>query len=146
MGRFEILTKHIEPLKNEKEYGYPINREGKRVTKEEDLYYYDKNNTKVYTPPFYEYSDTVKSFTRDLVNFIFDTKNGDILPIKDVRTKDIKFDEKKIFSLDAASVLLLLNSPIKWERFCDGLLLRALENGRILKLLERLKEIDENQN
>lgn len=146
MGRFEILTKYIESLKNEKEYGYPINREGKRVTKEEDLYYYDENNTKVYTPLFYKYSDTVKSFTRDLVNFIFDTKNGDILPIKDVRTKDIKFDEKKIFSLDAASVLLLLNSPIKWERFCDGLLLRALESGRILKLLERLKEIDESQN
>ena len=146
MGRFEILTKYIESLKNEKEYGYPINREGKRVTKEEDLYYYDENNTKVYTPPFYKYSDTIKSFTRDLVNFIFDTKNGDILPIKDVRTKDIKFDEKKIFSLDAASVLLLLNSPIKWERFCDGLLLRALESGRILKLLERLKEIDESQN
>ena len=146
MGRFEILTKYIEPLKNEKEYGYPVNREGERVTKEEDLYYYDENNTKVYTPPFYKYSDTVKSFTRDLVNFIFDTKNGDILPIKDVRTKDIKFDEKKIFSLDAASVLLLLNSPIKWERFCDGLLLRALESGRILKLLERLKEIDESQN
>lgn len=146
MGRFEILTKYIESLKNEKEYGYPVNREGERVTKEEDLYYYDENNTKVYTPPFYKYSDTVKSFTRDLVNFIFDTKNGDILPIKDVRTKDIKFDEKKIFSLDAASVLLLLNSPIKWERFCDGLLLRALESGRILKLLERLKEIDESQN
>ena len=36
MGRFEILTKHIEPLKNEKEYGYPVNREGKRVTKEEE--------------------------------------------------------------------------------------------------------------
>ena len=146
MGRFEILTKYIESLKNEKEYGYPVNREGERITKEEDLYYYDENNTKVYTPPFYKYSDTVKSFTRDLVNFIFDTKNGDILPIKDVRAKDIKFDEKKIFSLDAASVLLLLNSPIKWERFCDGLLLRALESGRILKLLERLKEIDENQN
>lgn len=146
MGRFEILTKYIEPLKNEKEYSYLENFDGERITKEEDLYYYDKNNTKVYTPPFYEYSDTVKSFTRDLVNFIFDTKNGDILPIKDVRTKDIKFDEKKIFSLDAASVLLLLNSPIKWERFCDGLLLRALENGRILKLLERLKEIDESQN
>lgn len=146
MGRFEILTKHIEPLKNETEYSYLVNNDGKRITKEEDLYYYDENNTKVYTPPFYKYSDTVKSFTRDLVNFIFDTKNGDILPIKDVRTKDIKFDEKKIFSLDAASVLLLLNSPIKWERFCDGLLLRALESGRILKLLERLKEIDESQN
>ena len=127
MGRFEILTKHIEPLKNEKEYYNPLN---------------NKEGWLIYG----EYADTVKSFTHDLINFIFDTKNGDILPIKDVRTKDIKFDEKKIFSLDAASVLLLLNSPIKWERFCDGLLLRALENGRILKLLERLKEIDESQN
>lgn len=146
MGRFEILTKYIEPLKNEKEYSYLENFDGERITKEEDLYYYDKNNRKVFIIPYHGYADTVKSFTHDLLNFIFDTKNGDILPIKDVRTKDIKFDEKKIFSLDAASVLLLLNSPIKWERFCDGLLLRALENGRILKLLERLKEIDESQN
>ena len=48
MGRFEILTKHIEPLKNEKEYSYLENFDGERITKEEDLYYYDKNNRKVF--------------------------------------------------------------------------------------------------
>lgn len=123
MGRFEILTKHIEPLKNEKEYGYPVNREGKRVTKEEDLYYYDKNNTKVYTPPFYKYSDTVKSFTRDLVNFKFSAKTE-----------------------NARTIILSLRKPMVADRFCGGLLLQAFKSGHILKLLERLKEIDESQN
>lgn len=123
MGRFEILTKHIEPLKNEKEYGYTINREGKRVTKEEDLYYYDENNTKVYYFPDYKYSDTVMSFIHDLVNFKFSAKTE-----------------------NARTIILSLRKPMVADRFCGGLLLQAFKSGHILKLLERLKEIDENQN
>lgn len=123
MGRFEILTKHIEPLKNEKEYGYPINREGKRVTKEEDLYYYDENNTKVYYFPDYKYSDTVMSFIHDLVNFKFSAKTE-----------------------NARTIILSLRKPMVADRFCGGLLLQAFKSGHILKLLERLKEIDESQN
>lgn len=123
MGRFEILTKHIEPLKNEKEYGYPVNREGKRVTKEEDLYYYDENNTKVYYFPDYKYSDTVMSFIHDLVNFKFSAKTE-----------------------NARTIILSLRKPMAADRFCGGLLLQAFKSGHILKLLERLKEIDESQN
>lgn len=123
MGIFEILTKHIEPLKNEKEYGYPVNREGKRVTKEEDLYYYDENNTKVYYFPDYKYSDTVMSFIHDLVNFKFSAKTE-----------------------NARTIILSLRKPMVADRFCGGLLLQAFKSGHILKLLERLKEIDENQN
>lgn len=123
MGRFEILTKHIEPLKNEKEYGYPVNREGKRVTKEEDLYYYDENNTKVYYFPDYKYSDTVMSFIHDLVNFKFSAKTE-----------------------NARTIILSLRKPMVADRFCGGLLLQAFKSGHILKLLERLKEIDESQN
>lgn len=123
MGRFEILTKYIEPLKNEKEYGYPINREGKRVTKEEDLYYYDENNTKVYYFPDYKYSDTVMSFIHDLVNFKFSAKTE-----------------------NARTIILSLRKPMVADRFCGGLLLQAFKSGHILKLLERLKEIDESQN
>ena len=123
MGRFEILTKHIEPLKNEKEYGYPTNREGKRVTKEDDLYYYDENNTKVYYFPDYKYSDTVMSFIHDLVNFKFSAKTE-----------------------NARTIILSLRKPMVADRFCGGLLLQAFKSGRILKLLERLKEIDESQN
>lgn len=123
MGRFEILTKYIEPLKNEKEYGYPVNREGKRVTKEEDLYYYDENNTKVYYFPDYKYSDTVMSFIHDLVNFKFSAKTE-----------------------NARTIILSLRKPMVADRFCGGLLLQAFKSGHILKLLERLKEIDESQN
>lgn len=141
MGRFEILTKYIEPLKNEKEYGYPINREGKRVTKEEDLYYYDENNTKVYTPPFYKYSDTVKSFTRDLVNFIKKPENRELIN----KNKKINW-RKKISSLDAATIISLLHNIMAMERFSGGFLSAELKSGAILKLLERLKEIDESQN
>ena len=143
MGRFAILTKHIEPLKNEKKYAYLVNDDGKRITKEEDLYYYDENNTKVWILPHYKYTKTVKSFTRDLVNFIDDTKNINILTCKDDKRT---IDEKEISSLDAASVISSLHYPIKGERFANGLLLRTLKSGAILKLLERLKEIDENQN
>ena len=106
MGRFEILTKHIEPLKNEKEYGYPINREGKRVTKEEDLYYYDENNTKVYYFPDYKYSDTVMSFIHDLVNFKFSAKTE-----------------------NARTIILSLRKPMVADRFCGGLLLQAFKSG-----------------
>lgn len=123
MGRFEILIKHIEPLKNKKEYGYPVNREGKRVTKEEDLYYYDENNTKVYYFPDYKYSDTVMSFIHDLVNFKFSAKTE-----------------------NARTIILSLRKPMVADRFCGGLLLQAFKSGHILKLLERLKEIDESQN
>lgn len=70
MGRFEILTKHIEPLKNEKEYSYLENFDGERITKEEDLYYYDKNNRKVFIIPYHGYADTVNSFADDFYNFI----------------------------------------------------------------------------
>ena len=143
MGRFEILTKYIEPLKNEKEYGYPVNREGKRVTKEEDLYYYDKNNRKVFIIPYHGYADTVKSFTRDFYNFI--KKNRDILRNKN---KKICWSNciEKIYLLDAPTIISLLHEIMVLERFSGGFLSAELKSGSILKLLERLKEIDESQN
>ena len=48
--------------------------------------------------------------------------------------------------LDAQSVMALITRCIRGERFCGGLLSGVLKNGFILKLLERLKEIDESQN
>ena len=141
MGRFEILTKHIKPLKNEKEYGYPVNREGKRVTKEEDLYYYDKNNRKVFIIPYHGYADTVKSFTHDLLNFIKKPENRELIN----KNKKINW-RKKISSLDAATIISLLHNIMAMERFSGGFLSAELKSGAILKLLERLKEIDESQN
>ena len=143
MGRFEILTKHIEPLKNEKEYSYLENFDGERITKEEDLYYYDKNNRKVFIIPYHGYADTVNSFTRDFYNFI--KKNRDIL-----RNKNKKICWRncieKIYLLDAPTIISLLHEIMVLERFSGGFFSAELKSGSILKLLERLKEIDESQN
>lgn len=141
MGRFEILTKHIEPLKNEKEYSYLENFDGERITKEEDLYYYDKNNRKVFIIPYHGYADTVKSFTHDLLNFIKKPENRELIN----KNKKINW-RKKISSLDAATIISLLHNIMAMERFSGGFLSAELKSGAILKLLERLKEIDESQN
>ncbi len=145
MGRFEILTKHIEPLKNEKEYSYLENFDGERITKEEDLYYYDKNNRKVFIIPYHGYADTVKSFTHDFYNFIKKSKNRDILRNKN---KKICWSNciEKIYLLDAPTIISLLHEIMVLERFSGGFLSAELKSGSILKLLERLKEIDESQN
>ncbi|WP_288681196.1 DUF6508 domain-containing protein [uncultured Brachyspira sp.] len=143
MGRFEILTKHIEPLKNEKEYSYLENFDGERITKEEDLYYYDKNNRKVFIIPYHGYADTVNSFADDFYNFI--EKNRDIL-----RNKNKKICWRncieKIYLLDAPTIISLLHEIMVLERFSGGFFSAELKSGSILKLLERLKEIDESQN
>ena len=141
MGRFEILTKYIEPLKNEKEYSYLENFDGERITKEEDLYYYDKNNRKVFIIPYHGYADTVKSFTHDLLNFIKKPENRELIN----KNKKINW-RKKNSSLDAATIISLLHNIMAMERFSGGFLSAELKSGAILKLLERLKEIDESQN
>ena len=141
MGRFEILTKYIEPLKNEKEYSYLENFDGERITKEEDLYYYDKNNRKVFIIPYHGYADTVKSFTHDLLNVIKKPENRELIN----KNKKINW-RKKNSSLDAATIISLLHNIMAMERFSGGFLSAELKSGAILKLLERLKEIDESQN
>ncbi|TKZ35785.1 DUF6508 domain-containing protein [Brachyspira catarrhinii] len=134
MGRFEILTKHIEPLKNEKEYSNPLN---------------NKEGWFIYG----EYADTVKSFIDDFYNFI-DYDNNDMdfeirnymSTVNNIMPESGHVKDINISLLDAKSVVALITRCIRGERFCGGLLSGVLKSGFILKLLERLKEIDESQN
>ena len=132
MGRFEILTKHIEPLKNEKEYYNPLN---------------NKEGWLIYG----EYADTVKSFIDDFYDFIdydnigFEARNY-MQIVDNIMPESGYVNDINISLLDAQSVMALITRCIRGERFCGGLLSGVLKNGFILKLLERLKEIDESQN
>lgn len=47
-----------------------------------------------------------------------------------------------VSKLDAKAIFALLMGAIRADRFCDGALTSFLENGAILRWLERLKEID----
>ena len=137
MGRFEILTKYIEPLKNEKEYSNPLNNKF-------------KGQLNIYG----EYADTVKSFIDDFYNFIYDNNNRDfeakkyLSIVNNIKHESghVHVEDINISLLDAKSVVALITRCIRGERFCGGFLLQAFKSGHILKLLERLKEIDENQN
>ena len=135
MGRFEILTKYIEPLKNEKEYSNPLNNKF-------------KGQLNIYG----EYADTVKSFIDDFYNFIYDNNNRDFEATKylsivnNIMPESGHVKDINISLLDAKSVVALITRCIRGERFCGGLLSGVLKSGFILKLLERLKEIDESQN
>ena len=42
--------------------------------------------------------------------------------------------------LDANAVLAMLMGIIRMERFCDGLILSCLKEGKIQKLLQRLRD------
>ena len=135
MGRFEILTKHIEPLKNEKEYSNPLNDKFKG-----QLNIYGK------------YANTVKSFIDDFYNFIYDNNNRIfevkkyLSTVRNIMPESGHVNDINISLLDAKSVMALITYCIRGERFWGGLLSGVLKNGFIFKLLERLKEIDENQN
>ena len=84
---------------------------------------------------------SVKSFTHDLLNFIKKPENRELIN----KNKKINW-RKKIYSLDAATIISLLHNIMVMERFSGGFLSAELKSGAILKLLERLKEIDESQN
>ena len=50
-----------------------------------------------------------------------------------------------IENLDAKCVLAMILGAVRAERFCDGALLGFFENGSIARWLERLKELDIEQ-
>ena len=65
-------------------------------------------------------------------------------------SNDNKWDEDammtaEISALDGQYMLALILAVVRAERFCEGVLLSFLENGAILKWLERLKSIDEGR-
>ena len=95
-----------------------------------------------YEAVVYEFMDAVYDFNdnnnpiphNDYMKVIEEYADGDPEKIKGLDTKDMP-------SNVAFAYILMV---IRGERFCDGLLLRNLEDGTIIKWLNRLKEIDEN--
>lgn len=47
-----------------------------------------------------------------------------------------------VSELDARCALAMILYVVRGDRFCEGFLLRHLENGAMLKWMKRLKEID----
>ena len=136
-SKFEILTKYIQQMKDDKFGDWIIDREN------------DGTPERPIHLPFVNYSEGVESFLRDVSQFMEDNKDFDlyryreILEDNGIEWDSVSMSEADVSSLNAQCVMALIMGAIRAERFCDGALLEFFQDGSILKWLERLKEIDE---
>ena len=89
--------------------------------------------------PWFEFSQSVSEFQKALYD------NGWIMPFdwgkwQDAARQYVEVPEK-IESADATTIQKLLTTHARKERFCEGHLAAMFENGHIVALLRRLREI-----
>lgn len=98
--------------------------------------------------PYIEYSDVVRKLVKAIYNFHdanpdYDLKNYmDILECNGY--KDINIDTIDVSAMDDKCLMALFMALVRGERFCDGLILGALEEGAVQRWLKRLREIVNN--
>lgn len=137
--KFESLTKYIQQLKDDKFGDWVIDRENDG-TPEHPIHM-----------PFVNYSEKVDFFREDVWRFMEENEDMELNRYRDILNENgiewgsDSMSEADVSSLNAQCVMALIMGAIRAERFCDGALLDFFENGSILKWLERLKEIDEEQ-
>ena len=101
--------------------------------------------------PYVNYSKLVRNFTADVYSFAEAHKEmelnhySDILEANGIKWRTDSMSKAAVENLDAKCVLAMILGAIRAERFCDGALLRFFENGSIARWLEKLKELDTEQ-
>ncbi len=128
MKRFGKLTSLIADLEND-DYGKWISPGSKDG---------------VLQMPFVGYSESVHKFIEVMHDFAdkYPKYNlHDYLGVLEAKgIKNIK--TVNVSELDAESTLAVLMTIVRQDRFCEGLLLSCLEDGMVLSLLKKLKELD----
>lgn len=125
------LTKFIPLLQNDKFGEWVIDKKNDGTPDHPIQWPYVKH-----TPVVFEFIYTVHKFVEDnqdsgLYNYL------EILEENDIKN----FLQVDINSLNKQCVLAIIVYCVRQDRFCDGLLLRSLNDGIILKCLERLVNI-----
>lgn len=99
--------------------------------------------------PYVKYSKIIDAFIDDV--YRFENENPDyqlnhyydILKNNGIEWNRASMKEADVSVLDERCVMALIMGAVRTENFSDGALLAMLEDGSILKWLNRLKEIDE---
>ena len=124
MLKYEKILKYIEIFEKDNNYG------------EWHGGLEDKKPGEIMTWPYVKYSNNV-------ISFIDDVYNNELIDF-DYLTNHIEIEDKSIDDYTIENVITELTFYIRGDRFCDGLLYGAFEDGTILKLLKILKErVDE---
>lgn len=133
---YESLTCFIEKLKTDK-YG--------------EWYGFDKKKEGVLTLPFVVHSVIVHKFIDAVYAFVDAHEEWNLKSyhkIIEKRCADFQVNnlkEIRVSELDGKTVVAGILSIIRGDRFCEGMLLSACEDGIMIGLLKRLKEIDNNE-
>ena len=129
---YESLTKYLDVFKED---GY-----GRWIIDEKEVYF-----------PYVNYDDEVRNFLDDVMAFVDTHEEMDLtrysLILEDlgIEMSTEAMGEVDAESLDGLAVMALIVASMRGERFCDGFLLRLLNEGCVVKWLKRLKEIDGNE-
>lgn len=129
---YESLTKYLDVFKEE--------RYGEWVIDENKVHF-----------PYVNYTDEVRNFLGDIMAFVDAHKEMrltnyyGILEDLGIEMSTEAMAEVDPESLDGQAVMALIVASMRGERFCEGFLLRLLNEGCVVKWLKRLKEIDGNE-
>lgn len=135
MPKFEKLTCMLEKLNNDEFGAWKFDNEHKG-TKDDPIHF-----------PFPIYTDAVHELIHVVHDFVEEHPE---YPLHNYRAVMDKYkienlQSAKIDSLNDEATLALLVWVVRGERFCDGLILGNLKEGRIQHLLMHLKDIDEGR-
>ena len=134
---FEPLTCYITKLQGN-QYGKWI------IDKENDGSYQHPIHI-----PYVQYKKVVLDFMSDVYGFIEDHKDINLYKYDDILkeagfNQEMSENEIDVSNLNAQTVMAFIVKCVRAEKFCDGALLSSLKDGFIERLLNRLKEYDEN--
>ena len=93
--------------------------------------------------PYMSYSKTIMNFFSEMDAFMV-CNYQEVLKRNDLRWGR-EMGSADVSGFDAEGVLALLTGAVRAERFCDGVILEALESGLVLKWLARIRDIVEKR-
>ncbi|MFX0112492.1 DUF6508 domain-containing protein [Bacillus pumilus] len=132
MSQFEILTKYIPMLQEERIGEWVIDQEN------------DGTAERPIQMPFVHYSETVRHFIEDVYILAEQhqelelTRYREIIKENGIEGGLNDIENVDISNLNAQCVLALIMGVVRAERFCDGAIFNFFKNGTMLKCLERL--------
>ncbi len=137
MTKYDELLKIEEELKGDK-FGEWVHDKEHKGTKDDPIHL-----------PFPNYTEAVFKFMDAVYNFVennpdYDLSNYDeILERNGYRINDINAID--VSGMDEKCLMAFFVFLVRGERFCDGMILSALEKGTIQKCFKRLREILDNK-
>lgn len=131
---FEQLTSYIDKIASEEKSGERHGSFNQEQPSFSHVYY---------SVPMHRFEDDVLKFV-DVHPEMELTGYYDVLEKNGLAWDSTIMQKADIANASGQLVMALIVGAIRAERFCGGALLGFLENGCIVKWLERLKQIDDN--